>query len=80
MAKLRKSSVNSCENKTALFTRVSEHVGRKARAAVYYTPGLTLDLLVETALERAIKTLERGRGEAFPTKAIRLKAGRPVKL
>ncbi len=80
MAKVKRLLVTSLDAKTAVFTRVSEHIARKARAAVFYTPGLTLDELVEKSLERMIKVLERSRGKAFPTKPIKLRAGRRVKL
>ena len=36
----------------------------KARAAVYYTPGQNLSLLVTQALEAELRRLERARGHA----------------
>jgi len=80
MAKVKRLLVTSLDEKTAIFARVPEYIARKARAAVFYTPGLTLDELVETSLERMLKVLERSRGKPFPTKAIKLRAGRRVKL
>ena len=54
--------------------------GRRARDAVYWTPGLTLASLCEAGLRSEIVNLERKRGETFPKRASELKAGRPVKL
>jgi hypothetical protein len=50
-----------------------------ARAAVFYTPGLNLSVLVEQALEAEIRRLERHRGEAFPRRTSPIKTGRPMK-
>ena len=52
----------------------------RARAAVYHTPGLTLDALVDIALNNVIDALEKKRGEKFSNKAIKLHAGRPIRL
>ncbi len=66
--------------KVPIHSRIAADVALRARSAVYYTPGLTLDKLVEVALQKVLKQLERSRGEKFPGKALKLRAGRPVKL
>lgn len=53
---------------------------RAARRAVHYTPGLTLNHLVNQAVIREIKRLERQRGEPFPKRKVALSPGRQVKL
>lgn len=47
-----------------------------ARAAVFYTPGLNLSVLVEQALEAELRRLERQRGEPFPRRTAPIKTGR----
>ena len=49
-----------------------------ARAAVFYTPGLNLSVLMEQSLEAELRRLERQRGEAFPRRTAPLKTGRPA--
>ena len=57
------------------------HVIERARAAAYFTPGLTLSSLVERALAAEIEVLEQQRGEAFPSlDKGSLSPGRPVRL
>lgn len=80
MTAARQKPPEKLSEKTALFSRISGQVAHNARAAVYYTPGLTLDALVEMALEQAVKVLEKSRGQPFPKKSVKLRAGRPVKL
>lgn len=49
-----------------------------ARAAVFYTPGLNLSVLMEQALEAELRRLERQRGEPFPRRTAPIKTGRPA--
>jgi hypothetical protein len=51
-----------------------------ARRAVVFTPGQSLSGLVEEALTRELKRLEKSRGEAFPTTTATPKKGRPIIL
>jgi len=58
-----------------------DDVIEQARAAVYYTPGLTLSSLVEKAIKAEIEALEAARKEPFPTiEDNKLSPGRPIKL
>ncbi len=50
----------------------------RLRNAVYWTPGLTLAELAETALRDAVATLEKKRGEPFPRREKELVGGRPI--
>ena len=49
-----------------------------ARNAVYWTPGLTLAGLAESALREALRKLEADRGKPFPPREAELQGGRPV--
>lgn len=51
-----------------------------ARAAVFYTPGLNLSVLIEHALEAELRRLERQRGEAFPRRTAPIKTGRAARV
>jgi len=48
------------------------------RDAVYWTPGLTLASLAESALRERVDRLSRARGAPFPPRAGQLKPGRPL--
>jgi post-segregation antitoxin (ccd killing protein) len=57
-----------------------DHVIERARAAAYFTPGLTLSSLVERALAAEIEALEQQRGDTFPPlNKGALSPGRPVR-
>jgi hypothetical protein len=56
---------------------VSTAVLQRARAAVYWEPGLTLTALVERGLELAVAELETARGEPYQPARGRLRRGRP---
>ena len=49
-----------------------------ARAAVYWTPGLTLAALVEDALAAEVHRRVKRRGEPFPEREGELTTGRPI--
>lgn len=51
-----------------------------ARRAVVFTPGQSLAGLVEEALTRELKRLEKERGEPFPETTATPKKGRPITL
>lgn len=61
-----------------LSAMVASEVLEAARDAVYVTPGLTLAGLVEEALRRELRRLERERGEPFPPRKGELPRGRRV--
>jgi len=50
----------------------------RLRDAVYWTPGLTLSGLAETAFDAALRDLEAERGTPFPPRRGELRAGRPI--
>jgi len=51
----------------------------RTKNCVYWTPGLTLAGLAETALTQIIGEIEDERGEPFPHRNQNLKGGRPMK-
>ncbi len=58
---------------------ISADVVDKARDAVYFEPGVTLTSLVQDAVTREIKRLEKKRGEEYPKRKGKITTGRPVK-
>jgi hypothetical protein len=52
----------------------------RARAAVYWTPGLTLNELAERALSDALYLIESLRGSPFPPRKGPLRVGRRIRL
>lgn len=50
----------------------------RVKNTVYWTPGLTLASLAETALQQLVEQLEKQRGEPFPPRKENLKGGRPL--
>ena len=51
----------------------------RIRNAVYWTLGLTLVELTETALMQSLDQLKTQRGQPFPPRQSELKAGRPIR-
>lgn len=51
----------------------------RARDTVYWTPGLTLNLLTEIALMNTLDCMEALRGGSFPPRDGPLKVGRQVR-
>lgn len=72
---------SSADNERDKITvEISADTARRARAAVYYTPGLTLYELVDKGLEVMVDYLEEERGESFPDGKTELTGGRPPKF
>ena len=65
--------------KERLTIHLSNGLIERLKNAVFWTPGLTLAELGETALSRLVDELEAERGDAFPTRSSELKGGRPLK-
>ncbi len=65
-------------NKERFTAQLPQELIERARNAVYWTPGLTLAELTQTALENCINQLEVERGEPFPPRSGKLKTGRPI--
>ncbi len=72
-----KQTTQSCK-KERFTAQLPQELIEKARNAVYWTPGLTLAELTQTALENLINQLELERGEPFPPRSGKLKTGRPI--
>jgi post-segregation antitoxin (ccd killing protein) len=51
----------------------------RARDAVYWTPGLTLNKLAEIALAQTLECLETLRGNSFPPRTGSLPVGRRIR-
>ncbi len=65
--------------KDRLTVHVTETLIDRVRNAVYWTPGLTLSALIETAGHDAVDALEKKQGGAFPPRRGQLQGGRPPK-
>jgi len=63
--------------KIRLTTMVGAEAANLARNAVYWTPRLTMSALIERALVREVKELEKERGKPFPQRERELPSGRP---
>ncbi len=74
------SSDSTPRPRERLTAKLPVEVIERARNAVYWTPGLTLASLTQSALEAYIDALEAERGEAFPQRQGQIKLGRPIKL
>lgn len=74
-----KAEVPQIGKRKSRFTfNLPDELVEHARAAVFYTPGLNLSVLMEQALESELRRLERQRGEAFPRRTAPIKTGRPA--
>lgn len=71
------------ERKAAAKERLTVHLPPdtidRAKNAVYWSPGLTLAGLAETAFLKALEKLEKENGGPFPARTAELKGGRPMK-
>jgi len=65
--------------KERLTIHLSSGLIDRLKNAVYWTPGLTLATLSETALTRMVEELEGERGGPFQAREGELKGGRPLK-
>jgi post-segregation antitoxin (ccd killing protein) len=66
-------------NRAALTVSIREDLIEQARDAVFWTPGLTVAGLVETALKAELDRLEKRQGKPFESRKGELTAGRPVR-
>jgi len=64
--------------KKILSVKIDEEVTDRARNAVYWTPGTTLNSLVEAALTAALDHLEKKRGAPFQPRQTALRTGRQI--
>jgi len=65
--------------KKRLTVHLSVDVVNRAKNAVYWSPGLTLAGLAETAFLKVLEELEKENGGPFPARTAELKGGRPIK-
>ena len=70
--------VPSKNQKKRITVQISEEIIERIKNATYWTPGLTLSYLVETALDREVNQMESERGNAFEKRRAELKTGRPI--
>jgi len=68
----------SKNKKRRITVQISEEIIERIKNATYWTPGLTLSCLVETALEREVDQMETDRGSSFEKRKAELKTGRPI--
>ncbi len=66
-------------SKTRITFYMSMDTIEKAKNAAYWTPGMTLSSLAESALAQHIDDLEHKRSEPFPRREGELAKGRPAK-
>lgn len=66
-------------NKQRVSLQLPAELIEKARDIVYWTPGLTMNRLVEIALTNALDCMEALRGGAFPPRGGPLKVGRRIR-
>lgn len=66
-------------NGKAVFSiRLAPPLLEKARNACFFTPGLTLAALTETALTAELSRMETERGRPFETRSADIPRGRPI--
>jgi predicted DNA binding CopG/RHH family protein len=65
-------------SKQRITVQISEDVIERLKNAVYWTPGLTLASLAESAFSKAVDELEIERKTPFPKRKEELKTGRPI--
>ena len=68
----------SKNKKRRITVQISEDIIDRIKNATYWTPGLTLSYLVETALEKEVNQMESYRGSSFEKRKAELKTGRPI--
>ena len=67
------------DRKERLTIHLPQSLIERLKNAVFWTPGLTLAELGETAFTQLVNELEEQRGEAFEPRTGELKGGRPLK-
>lgn len=73
------SEVSAKPRKRRLTVHLPLALIERVKNCVFWTPGLTLAALAETALSKAVDQREKERGEPFPLRGGELKGGRPLK-
>lgn len=65
-------------NKQKIAVQLPAELAEKARDAVYWTPGMTLNRLAQIALSHTLECMESLRGVPFPSRGGNLPTGRQV--
>lgn len=65
-------------DKEVLSVRLPRELTERMRNAVYWTPGSTMGLMAEKAIDLYLLNLEKHIGEPFPVRESKLKVGRKV--
>lgn len=58
---------------------LADEIMDRARNIAYFTPGLSLSGLTETAIRREVERLEKKNGGRYPERETELVGGRPLK-
>lgn len=64
-------------DKQKIAVQLPAELAEKARDAVYWTPGMTLNRLAQIALSHTLECMETLRGIPFPPRGGNLTTGRP---
>jgi hypothetical protein len=78
MIQLEMDDDSATPSKQRLAVELPSALVEKARDAVYWTPGMTLNRLAQIALLHTLECMESLRGVPFPPRGGNLPAGRQV--
>lgn len=78
MIQLEMDDDSATQGKQKIAVQLPSDLVEKARDAVYWTPGMTLNRLAQIALVHTLECMESLRGVPFPPRGGNLPAGRPV--
>jgi hypothetical protein len=78
MIQLEMDDDSTAPGKQRLAVQLPSELVEKARDAVYWTPGMTLNRLAQIALTHTLECMESLRGVPFPPRGGNLPAGRQV--
>jgi len=69
---------NPATGKQKIAVQLPSELVEKARDAVYWTPGMTLNRLAQIALSQTLECMETLRGVPFPPRGGSLSTGRQI--
>ena len=78
MTPLDTDDTSATPGKQKLAVKLPSDLVEKARDAVYWTPGMTLNGLVQFALSHTLECMESLRGVPFPPRGRNLPTGRQI--
>lgn len=70
---------NPVTGKQKIAVQLPSELVEKARDAVYWTPGMTLNRLAQIALSQTLECMEALRGVLFPPRGGNLSTGRQIR-